>query len=65
MNDLKLMSGIAIACNPIPITSESKYILKLNQIHKIKEVLEKGDRVELIPCKDGIKIIQETRKEVK
>lgn len=65
MNDLKLISGIEIACSPIPITSESKYTLKLNQIHKIKEVLEKGDRVELIPCKDGIKIIQETRKEIK
>lgn len=65
MNDLKLISGIAIACSPIPITSESKYILKSNQIRKIKEVLEKGDRVELIPGKDGVKIIREVRSEVK
>lgn len=35
------------------------------QIEQINKVLAKGDRVELIPCKDGIKIIQEIRKEIK
>lgn len=43
----------------------SKYTLPPEQVDKILQVLEKGDRVELIPCKDGIKIIQETRKEIK
>lgn len=43
----------------------SKYTLSTEQVAKILQVLEKGDRVELIPGKDGIKIIQETRKEVK
>ena len=43
----------------------SKYTLPPEQVAKILQVLEKGDRVELIPGKDGIKIIQETRKEIK
>ena len=43
----------------------SKYTLPPEQVDKILQVLEKGDRVELIPSKDGIKIIQETRKEIK
>ena len=43
----------------------SKYTLSPEQVEKIKQVLEKGDRIELIPGKDGIKIIQETRKEIK
>jgi len=43
----------------------SKYTLPPEQVAKILQVLEKGDRVELIPCKDGIKIIQESRKEIK
>lgn len=42
-----------------------KYELSPSQVDKIKAVLEKGDRIELIPGKDGIKIIQESRKEVK
>lgn len=41
-----------------------KYVLSPEQVEKIKQVLTKGDRIELIPAKDGIKIIQETRKEV-
>ena len=41
------------------------YTLSPEQVKKIIQVLEKGDRVELIPCKDGVKIIQESRKEVK
>jgi hypothetical protein len=43
----------------------SKYTLSPEQVEKIKQVLEKGDRIELIPGKDGVKIIQEIRKEVK
>lgn len=43
----------------------SKYILSPEQVEKIQQVLERGDRIELIPGKDGIKIIQESRKEVK
>ena len=43
----------------------SKYTLSPEQVEKIKQVLERGDRIELIPSKDGIKIIQESRKEIK
>lgn len=43
----------------------NKYTLSPEQVEKIKQVLERGDRIELIPGKDGIKIIQEIRKEVK
>jgi hypothetical protein len=43
----------------------SKYTLSPEQVEKIKQVLEKGDRVELIPGKDGVKIVQESRKEIK
>jgi hypothetical protein len=42
-----------------------KYTLSPAQIEQIQKVLEKGDRVELIPCKDGVKLIQESRKEIK
>lgn len=35
------------------------------QIEAIKAVLAKGDRVELIPVKDGVKIIHIKREEVK
>ena len=34
-------------------------------IKAIETVLAKGDRVELIPVKDGIKVIRIKRKEVK
>jgi hypothetical protein len=43
----------------------SKYALSPEQVEKIKQVLERGDRIELIPGKDGVKIIQESRKEIK
>ena len=43
----------------------NKYTLSPEQVAKILQVLEKGDRVELIPGKDGVKIIQESRKEIK
>lgn len=41
------------------------YKLTPEQIEKIEEVISKGDRVEIIPAKDGARIIQETRKEIK
>lgn len=34
-------------------------------IKAIEETLKKGDRIELIPIKDGIKIIHIKRKEIK
>ena len=43
----------------------NKYTLSPEQVEKIKQVLERGDRIELIPSKDGIKIIQEVRTEIK
>ena len=43
----------------------SKYIISPEQLEKICAVLEQGHRIELIPVKDHVKIIQEVRKEVK
>lgn len=43
----------------------SKYTLSPEQVERIRQILEKGDRVELIPGKEHIKIIQESRKEIK
>ena len=42
-----------------------KYNLSPAQIEQIQKTLEKGDRVELIPAKDGVKIVQQIRKEIK
>jgi hypothetical protein len=42
-----------------------KYRLTLEQIKRIEEILEKGDRIELIPAKEKVKIVQEVRKEIK
>lgn len=39
--------------------------LKLEQIKAAESVLAKGYRVELIPVKDGVRVIQVQRKEVK
>ncbi|MBP5432190.1 hypothetical protein [Ruminococcus sp.] len=44
---------------------DSKYLLTQEQVERIRQILEKGDRVELIPGKERIKIIQESRKEIK
>ena len=35
------------------------------QAKAIEAILSKGDRVELIPVKDGVKVIQIQRKEIK
>lgn len=40
------------------------YRLSNTEIRIIEEVLTKGDRVEIIPLKDRIKIIQVERKDV-
>lgn len=39
--------------------------MKPEIIRAIESVLSKGDRVELIPSKDGVKIIHIKRKEVR
>jgi hypothetical protein len=44
---------------------DSKYTLTQEQVERIRQILEKGDRVELIPSKERIKIIREVRSEVK
>lgn len=35
------------------------------QVKAIEAVLAKGDRVELIPVKNGVKVVQVRRKEIK
>ena len=42
-----------------------EYILTAEQVDKIAEALEKGRKIELIPCKDGIKIMNVERHELK
>ncbi len=39
--------------------------MKPETIQAIEAVLAKGDRVELIPVKDGVKVVQVRRKEIK
>lgn len=43
----------------------SKQLLTEKEIKSAEEVLSKGDRVELIPVKDGVKVIKVKREEVK
>lgn len=43
----------------------NKYNLSPAQIEQIQKVLEKGDRVEIIPKKDGVKILSVHRDEIK
>lgn len=40
-------------------------LLKEPEIRKAESVLAKGDRVELIPVKDGVKVVRVRREEVK
>ena len=42
-----------------------KYRLTPEQVERIEKILEKGDRIELIPSKEKVKIVQEVRKEIK
>lgn len=39
--------------------------MKPETIKAIEAILSKGDRVELIPVKDGVKVIHVKRKEIK
>ncbi len=39
--------------------------LTSNEIQAAETILAKGDRVELIPLKDGVKVIRVRREEVK
>ena len=43
----------------------SKQLLTEKEIKSAEAVLSKGDRVELIPVKDGVKVIRVRREEVK
>ena len=47
------------------ITYMKKQLLTEKQIKSAEAVLSKGDRVELIPVKDGVKVIRVKREEVK
>lgn len=42
-----------------------KYTLTDKQTAEVAAILDKGNRVELIPCKDDVKIIEIIRKEHK
>ncbi|WP_166544028.1 hypothetical protein [Acutalibacter sp. 1XD8-36] len=42
-----------------------KYVLTDNDVKTAEAILSKGDRVELIPVKNGVKIIRVRREEVK
>lgn len=39
--------------------------ISLQQIKAVNDVLSKGDRVEIIPVKDGVKILRVERHEIK
>ena len=43
----------------------SKQLLTEKEIKSAEAVLAKGDRVELIPVKDGVRVIRVKREEVK
>ena len=42
-----------------------KPLIGENSVQEIEAILRKGDRVEIIPVKDGVKVVQVQRKEVK
>lgn len=41
------------------------FILTESQLEAIAEIIKRGNRAELIPVKNGVKIIEITRKEIK
>ena len=43
---------------------EQEYKLTLEQIRAIESVLHKGDRVEIVPTKDGVKLLKVQRKTI-
>lgn len=44
---------------------QNKQLLTQNDIKAAEKVLANGDRVELIPVKDGVKVIKVKREEIK
>lgn len=44
---------------------QKKQLLTQDKIEAAEKVLVKGDRVELIPVKDGVKVIKVKRDEIK
>ena len=44
---------------------ENKSLIDFQQLKSINRILSDGDRVEIIPVKDGVKIIRVKRQEVK
>lgn len=46
-------------------TEEPVVLMTEAQLKAVEAALAKGDRVELIPVKDGVKVIQVKRKEIK
>lgn len=45
--------------------NDNRYKLTEEQVRQIQVVLSKGERVELIPLKDTIKLLQVRRQEIK
>lgn len=46
-------------------TEDPVVLMTEAQLKAVEAALSKGDRVELIPLKDGVKVIQVKRKEIK
>ena len=44
---------------------EKKSLIDFQQLKSINRILSDGDRVEIIPVKDGVKIIRVKRQEIK
>jgi hypothetical protein len=65
IEELKPLPKQLNCCTPMRSMRDDKYLLTQEQVERIRQILEKGDRVELIPGKERIKIIREVRSEVK
>lgn len=64
----KIYLGDVANGEPVGMATEAKgrgRTVKPEAIKAIEAILSKGDRVELIPVKDGVKVIQVQRKEIK
>lgn len=59
-----VMDGIELICMAQEM-KENERILSETDIKKAEATLKKGDRVELIPVKDGVKVVRVRREEVK
>lgn len=44
---------------------DSKSVVKVEHLEIINKIIQSGERVEIIPTKDGIKIFKIERREVK